>query len=46
MRLIHKIAQLSSFALKLVEPQIQYVTNADHANEAMVIVHWDVTNIS
>lgn len=45
-RLANKIAQLGSLALKLVEPQVQHVTHADHANKAIVIVHWQVANIS
>ena len=38
-RLIHQIPQLSGLALKFVEPQVQYVTNADHSNKAIVVVH-------
>lgn len=44
--LTNKIAQLGSLALKLVEPHVQHVTHAHHANEAIVIVHWQVANIS
>ena len=44
-RFIGKAAQLGRLALKLIEPHVQHVTNADHANEAIAVLHWDVANI-
>jgi hypothetical protein len=44
-RFIGKAAQLGRLALKLIEPHVQHVTNANHANEAIAVLHWDVANI-
>jgi hypothetical protein len=44
-RFIGKAAQLGRLALKLIEPHVQHVTNADHPNEAIAVLHWDVANI-
>ena len=44
--LIYKSAKLGGLLLKLIEPQAQNVANADHANKASFLFHWEVPNIS
>ena len=39
-------AQLGRLALKLIEPHVQDITDADHTNEAVAVGYWDVTDTS